>query len=190
MSHVKELSGTRFGRLTVVKLHEMGKIVFSGTTSVWECKCDCGSVVNVVRGSLICGGTRSCGCLKKGRPKQLDRPERHEQHERPIRPIRPKRSIVGLTSNVHLKKFLESWKCMIQRCTNPNRRSWRWYGSRGIRVCERWRTFKNFYEDMFPTWKSGLTIDRINNDGNYEPGNCRWATLQEQATNRRKRCVV
>ena len=78
-----------------------------------------------------------------------------------------------------------AWSSMKSRCRDSKHKSYRNYGGRGIEVCERWQTFLNFKEDMFSTWEPGLTLDRIDNDGNYAPGNCRWTTYLEQNKNRR-----
>lgn len=82
----------------------------------------------------------------------------------------------------------QCWRSMKERCLNPKSQAYANYGGRGITICERWRSFENFYADMAPR-PTGLSIDRIDNDGNYEPGNCRWATAKEQAHNRRQRRV-
>lgn len=82
-----------------------------------------------------------------------------------------------------------TWRCMIARCTRENNSNYRNYAGRGISVCQRWRTFSNFLIDMGPK-PIGLQLDRINNDGNYEPGNCRWVTAKQNSANRRKRPVL
>ncbi len=86
------------------------------------------------------------------------------------------------------KELYLVWGSMIQRCTNQKRDSWKFYGGRGVKVCERWRTFANFAEDMFPR-PPGTTLDRIDPNGNYEKSNCRWATPKEQAFTKRKKIV-
>ena len=85
----------------------------------------------------------------------------------------------------------QSWCAMKSRCNNPNDKGYKHYGGRGIKICERWLIFENFMADMLPTWKPGLSLDRYpNNDGNYEPGNCRWATDSEQERNKRVRGAI
>jgi hypothetical protein len=86
-----------------------------------------------------------------------------------------------------ISREYSTWRCMVQRCTNPKVPNWRYYGGRGIGVCERWMKFKNFLDDM-GLRPQGKSLDRWpNKDGNYEPGNCRWATQQEQIDNSNKK---
>lgn len=154
-----DISGQRFGRLTVLSLAGQAK---DGRFR-WLCRCDCGTYT-IVRGpKLRSGRTQSCGCLK------LDRKG---------------------TKNPNFKHGLSfspewhSWDSMIQRCENLKHTSYKNYGARGIKVCDRWHSFENFVSDMGRR-PSGHTLDRINNDGNYEPGNVKWSTPKEQAGNRR-----
>lgn len=164
MSSQKDLTGNRYGRWTVVK---KTRIIprKDYAEAVWECKCDCGTV-REVRSRLLLHKTsnsRSCGCVRA-----------EKQRENPTR-----------LRHGHSKRnpMYHVWKKMRQRCRNPNDEKYPRYGGRGIKVCDRWDVFENFLEDMGPTYKPGLTIDRKNNDGNYEPDNCRWVPLLVQANN-------
>lgn len=149
-----DLTGQRFGRLVVLARSAPD----ANSNARWSCMCDCGTARVVYGQSLGNGATQSCGCLAK-------EPGRRQTH--------------GASSSNDYK----SWAAMVQRCTNPNNHKWPRYGGRGITVCERWRDYENFLADMGPR-PSGMTLDRYpNNDGNYEPGNCRWATPTQQQNN-------
>jgi hypothetical protein len=150
---------TRFGRWLVVL----------ATGRRYACVCSCGRRRSVLVKDLRSGRSRSCGCL------------RGEQVSRRNRTNPP-----GRSHGMSYSREYRSWSSMIQRCTNPKAHKFELYGGRGIRVCARWlKSFAAFYDDMGPR-PSGTTLDRKNNDGNYEPLNCRWATQADQCRNSRR----
>lgn len=156
--NIRDKTGQRFGRLFVLHRDE-------GRRLHWICQCDCGEIVSVQSNNLASGNTSSCGCLQR---------EKAREYAPGGRP----------THGMYKTRVYTIWVGMIQRTRNPNIPNWHNYGGRGIRICDRWLRFENFLADMGEP-PAGLSIDRINNDGNYEPGNCRWATAKEQIHNRR-----
>lgn len=128
-----------------------------GHTRFW-CQCDCGQRKLIASTALMQGVTVSCGCVMRS---------------------------VAKTHGKYATKEYTTWKGMWQRCTNPNRNSYRLYGARGIGVCERWESFEMFLEDIGPAPTMRHTLDRVNPNGNYCPENCRWATSLQQGNNRR-----
>lgn len=162
MSKRKELIGKKFHRLTVVSFVEM-----RGKHSYWLCKCDCGNEMITRRNSLMMNHTKSCGCFQK---------------EKLIEGIIKRCTTHGKR---HSKEY-NSWRAMVQRCNNPKQEKYLIYGARGISVCDRWLKFENFYADMGDKPSPKHSIERINNEGNYEPSNCKWATPKEQMNNMRR----
>jgi hypothetical protein len=171
---MKDLTGKRFGR--VVAQWPVGRKGPGKYGNIrWLCLCDCGKLTIKIANSFgNRKGAMSCGCLQK---------EKAGLRARTL-PIRLRH---GHTLHRKQTSIWCRWNQMIQRCENPHTINYKRYGGRGIKVCERWRhSFEDFLADVgLPP--EGKTLDRINNDGNYEPGNVRWATLKEQQANRRKR---
>ena len=150
-----DITGQRFGRWTA-----LCPVGADRNGRRWLCRCSCGAERPVSAHNLRSGKSLSCGCVHHENPGHL---------------------IHGMS---HTKMHV-AWKGMLARCENPNNTNYCRYGARGIRVCERWHKFANFFADMGPR-PVGAQIDRINNDGNYEPGNCRWVTRRQNCNNQRR----
>lgn len=167
MGQVKPMVGLRFGRLVVES-----RSAKAARVAWWVCRCDCGTQVEVSGLLLRFGSVRSCGCLS--RDILQARNTKHGHAPRGKRPLE-----------------YRAWQAMIQRCTNPSVHNYHRYGGRGISVCARWlHDFPSFLADMGPKPSRAHSIERKDNAGNYEPGNCCWATATEQAANRRPRVVT
>ena len=165
MSAKINLTGQRFGRLVVVEEvpnYKSGRVT-------WKCKCDCGNITYCNTSNLRSGTSTSCGCL------------RHEK------------SISANTTHGYSKEHLYyKWCDLKSRCYNHHVKSYKNYGGRGIKMCDEWKNDYLFFRDWAFNngYKEGLTIDRIDVNGNYEPSNCRWITMEEQAKNKRNTVYV
>lgn len=160
MGKFVDLTGRKFGRLTVIK-----RAGYYKKEIMWRCKCDCGKEVDVIGGSLKRGNTKSCGCL-------------HNE-------------VVNKYGFVD-ERLYRIWADMKTRCNNPNFKHFKHYGGRGIRICKSWEnSFLAFSEwALEHGYLDNLTIDRIDVNGDYEPSNCRFITIQEQQWNKRGNIFV
>lgn len=170
MNHLKDLTGQRFTRLTVISRAENAM----GQGTNWLCRCDCGNLKVVSRKHLVGGNTMSCGCLKKESLEKF-------YHRFDGVPRSTKKD----------ERLYRIWKGMRNRCNGENHPKRHRYGGRGIKVCVEWDDY-----EMFKDWalthgyKDNLTIDRIDNDGDYSPENCRWATNKQQSNNKSQNHIV
>jgi hypothetical protein len=159
------LTGERYGRLTVLRKCRDGKR--------WRCRCECGKRTRVLREHLRSGHTRSCGCLKRELVKKSSLTHGHTRDRK------------------RTAEYM-AWAAMLARCSNPRGPKYAYYGGRGIRVCRKWkRSFATFFRDVGSKPSSKHSLDRFpNKNGNYEPGNVRWATQKEQCRNTRSNRIV
>ena len=162
MSEEVKMIGKRFGKLVVIAKGEKGL----NRENRWICRCDCGNITQSISGyALRKGDTKSCGCF------------RNEQS-----------SIRNSKHRLSNTRLYNIWSGMKKRCLNKKNHAFKNYGGRGISVCEEWRnSFEAFFEwAVSHGYTDELTIDRIDNNGNYEPSNCRWVTMKDQQSNKRK----
>lgn len=172
MTKLRDLTGMKFGKLTVIEISQE-----KDRKSVrWLCKCECGNMTVVQSSHLVSGHTKSCGCITNA----------------------PRTTVNGVSTIVHTKRgvphndpLYNTYRGMLQRCYNSNLDKYNDYGARGIKVCDEWQQFDDFKKWSIKNgWEKGLSIDRIDVNGDYCPNNCRWADPITQANNKRNNRLI
>ena len=163
-ANTKVKAGARFTRLIVLGAIRRERDISGTSHIVWHCQCDCGKEIETRSCNLLHGDTNSCGCYVRDKLRE----RATHGHARGKRP----------------STEWTTWKNMVLRCTNPSVDAYPYYGGRGISVCERWMKFEHFIADMGCKPTKHHTIERNDVNGNYEQGNCRWATMLEQGANK------
>lgn len=151
----ESLIGIMYNNFTIIS-EPISELLSGKKRRFVECVCVCGKKRKVILASLMSGHSKSCGCI----------------------------SLI-YKNRVKASKIRITFEAMHKRCKDPKHKAYRWYGAKGISICKEWDLFENFYRDMESTWKEGLSLDRFPNQrGNYDPGNCRWATQEQQQRNK------
>lgn len=157
----KDITGQRFGKLVAIKLDHID-IKPKSTVHYWLCQCDCGNTKIIRKVDMLRGKIKSCGCIT------IENAKKRAKH------------------NYFNTKPYHVWHDIKQRCLNPNNKAYKNYGGRGITICEEWKNPETFCKWSYANgYKEGLSIDRIDVNGNYEPSNCRWVDIKTQQRNKR-----
>jgi len=165
---MKDLTGQKFNRWTVLSISEKRY----RSMTIWLCRCECGVEREIIGNNITRNISKSCGCLKLERTKAC-------------------KTIHGDAVDGKLSSLYRIWQGMKERCFYPSQPAYKYYGGRGIKLCQEWHAYYNFKRWAIENgYREGLSIERINNDGNYEPENCRWISKKLQARNTRKNTII